>query len=854
MITQTFDLNLIPNSAPVIIHIDQYDVGDGRLIATLYNGNVAYTPSAGATAYIQGMKPDGHGFMYEATISGNTVTADVTKQMTACAGRVRTQFVISESDNRTGTFVFEMDVQKSALPADSDMSTSAYQIVEDLLDRAEEINANTPRIGANGNWWIWSSEAQDYVDTGVDASITINIGTVTTLPAGSSATVTNSGTATDPVFNFGIPRGEKGERGASGSGLPSGGAVGQMLYKASTEDYDLEWGDEPDGLPAGGTQGQVLTKNSSTDGDVSWQTPTAGGVGKDLTGQTVKPTSDTTVTAGTNAEIFNDYRTRTFYNDASVSAGNIASGDYSHAEGERTTASGRNSHSEGSKTIASGSSSHAEGYNTTASGVYAHAEGGNTTVSGNYSHAEGDTTIASGYGAHAEGAYTTASANYSHAEGSSTTAGYANQHVQGKYNNNKSTTLFEIGNGEPGDVSNAFEVYNDGSFSQDDGSTKFRFTNDGTNDGYYDASGTFHTFGSGGVGKDLTGQTVKPTSSSTVTAGTNAEIFNDYRDRTFSGTSITAGNVASGMYSHAEGSKTTASNGSSHAEGEGTNASGGSSHAEGSYTTASGQHSHAEGDYTKASGGCSHAEGSYTTASGDNSHVEGYYTTANRLNHSQGHFNKTMSAGAASSTTGDAMAIGNGTSQIALSNCFRVTYAGAVYGLSSYNSSGADYAEFFEWKDGNTESEDRVGYFVTTDGNKIKIANENDYILGIVSGHPSIVGNGDEDWLGRWMRDDFGRFLYDDVEIEDPETHEKTTSKTIRPNPEYDSTKEYVERKDRQEWDYVGMLGALAVRDDGTCEVNGFCKCTKGGIATKADAGYRVIQRISENVIKVIFR
>jgi hypothetical protein len=39
---------------------------------------------------------------------------------------------------------------------------------------------------------------------------TITIGTVTTLPAGSQATVTNSGTSTDAVLNFGIPRGQDG--------------------------------------------------------------------------------------------------------------------------------------------------------------------------------------------------------------------------------------------------------------------------------------------------------------------------------------------------------------------------------------------------------------------------------------------------------------------------------------------------------------------------------------------------------------------------------------------------------------------------------------------------------------------
>ena len=94
--------------------------------------------------------------------------------------------------------------------------------------------------------------------------------------------------------------------------------------------------------------------------------------------------------------------------------------------------------------------------------------------------------------------------------------------------------------------------------------------------------------------------------------------------------SVAEGNktTASGDYSHAEGSRTTASGDYSHAEGDSTEASGEDSHAEGGGTTASGITSHAEGDSTMASSYASHAEGNWTTASGENSHAEGASTTA----------------------------------------------------------------------------------------------------------------------------------------------------------------------------------------------------------------------------------
>ena len=136
MITQSFDLNLIPESSPVVVHCDQYDKGTGRLVISLYDENIAYSPSG--TAKIQGVKPDGKGFEYDASISGNVVTANLTEQMSAVAGRVRCQIVVTETTGRTGTFVFILDVQPSALPLDTDLSESDYQLIEQAIEAAED--------------------------------------------------------------------------------------------------------------------------------------------------------------------------------------------------------------------------------------------------------------------------------------------------------------------------------------------------------------------------------------------------------------------------------------------------------------------------------------------------------------------------------------------------------------------------------------------------------------------------------------------------------------------------------------------------------------------------------------------
>lgn len=112
----------------------------------------------------------------------------------------------------------------------------------------------------------------------------IQVGTVTTLSPGQSATVTRQPDSPDsaPVFDFGIPKGEKGEHGTDGAdgtdgengvGVPPGGAVGQILSKKTAADYDTQWIDAPQGGGTTLTAGDGLT---ITDGVASVDTPIRG--------------------------------------------------------------------------------------------------------------------------------------------------------------------------------------------------------------------------------------------------------------------------------------------------------------------------------------------------------------------------------------------------------------------------------------------------------------------------------------------------------------------------------------------------------------------------------------------------
>lgn len=481
---------------------------------------------------------------------------------------------------------------------------------------------------------------------------------------------------------------------------------------------------------------------------------------------------------------------------------NTTIGNYSFAEGQSTTASKACSHAEGQGTTASGGVSHAEGAYTIASGDITHAEGYYTTASGNYSHAEGYRTTASGEYTHSEGVNTSAIGQGSHAEGSNL--------EKNRYNE----IVFE----EPRRV----EVY-------DRDTDDFIFI---------------------------------------TVAGSQAFGLNSHAEG--------CSTLAYGKNSHTEGYHTVAAANESHAEGCGCEASKSFAHAEGQDTKANGSGAHAEGFATIANETSSHAEGFSTTASGTYSHAEGYYTkAANYASHASGKYNAAMTTGGGTSnTTGTAFVIGNGTGSSALSNAFSVQFNGVVKAKSTITASTtADYAEFFEWLDKNPNEEDRVGHFVTLDGNKIKIAtSEDDYILGIVSGEPFVLGNGDCDtWNGMFLHDEFRRTMYEPapkiIEILDSEGNPTGEYEEVegeyegtRPilNPDYDPTQEYVSRFDRVEWSPVGMLGVLAVLHDGTAEINGYVTVNNEGIATKCTRdtrnSYRVIKKVSDKVVEVIFR
>ena len=84
----------------------------------------------------------------------------------------------------------------------------------------------------------------------------------------------------------------------------------------------------------------------------------------------------------------------------------------------------------------------------------------------------------------------------------------------------------------------------------------------------------------------------------------------------------------------------------------------------------------------------------------------------------------------------------------------------------SWTGGGADYAEYFEWADGNPKNEDRRGFSVSLIGDKIQKANSGDVVIGVISGNPSVVGDSAWNrWSGKYLRDDFNGYIMEPCQV-----------------------------------------------------------------------------------------
>lgn len=173
-----------------------------------------------------------------------TKPADNVKMEKTCYG------TISVVD---GTRYVKLDGSDLLVPAASTVKTSHGDRVTVLMKNHS--------LTVTGNLTAPATDGEGGSSGEAGTAATIEIGTVTTGEAGSSASVTNSGTASAAVFDFVIPRGDKGEKGDTGPQGPQGEKGDTGTWDGTIPDHQHRVSDIlnfPTSLPARGGNADTL--------------------------------------------------------------------------------------------------------------------------------------------------------------------------------------------------------------------------------------------------------------------------------------------------------------------------------------------------------------------------------------------------------------------------------------------------------------------------------------------------------------------------------------------------------------------------------------------------------------------
>lgn len=290
MVNQQIFLPMIPDGAPIVVNVSQYDYDaagyTGRLYFNLVSNGVAYDMN-GATATFQGVKPDGKAFAYPGVVvNASVVRVNLRQQMTVVAGRVVCSLVLNNSEGQVGSYNVWLEVQPSSMtgsdPSETDIPSliaQARQYAEDAEQSAAtaaSYTAHPPYIGANYNWYVWDVENELYIDSGVEAlgqgissivktgtaglvdtytitytsgetttfevtngsapTITVTATTDATSSTNPTVTVTKTGTDQAPTYAMAFSglKGEPGPTGQPGQTGPQGVGI-QSITKTATQ-------------------------------------------------------------------------------------------------------------------------------------------------------------------------------------------------------------------------------------------------------------------------------------------------------------------------------------------------------------------------------------------------------------------------------------------------------------------------------------------------------------------------------------------------------------------------------------------------------------------------------------------
>lgn len=138
------------------------------------------------------------------------------------------QYMEQIPEGKDGLSAYEIAVQEGFNGDETEWLESLKG--EKGKDGKDGVNGDTPSIGENGNWFIGETDTQ-HPSRGKAA--TIKVGEVVTAEPKTEAKVENTGTDSEVVLKFVIPRGERGKTGNSGGS--SAGNSGLFVFEIRSD-------------------------------------------------------------------------------------------------------------------------------------------------------------------------------------------------------------------------------------------------------------------------------------------------------------------------------------------------------------------------------------------------------------------------------------------------------------------------------------------------------------------------------------------------------------------------------------------------------------------------------------------
>lgn len=134
LVNQTLKLEITPGGVPPKLHVTEYDE-NMQVVAQLFQRGQYYEIPSGTTAKVEGTLA-GHPFSADATVDGSNVTFELTKSMTAYAGRAWTKIKLTKDGKPVSTCGFWLECDRAGVEAGDVIGTPGFE--EQIKDAVDE--------------------------------------------------------------------------------------------------------------------------------------------------------------------------------------------------------------------------------------------------------------------------------------------------------------------------------------------------------------------------------------------------------------------------------------------------------------------------------------------------------------------------------------------------------------------------------------------------------------------------------------------------------------------------------------------------------------------------------------------